>query len=184
MLFLYPFHEIQSLNFSPFVFFLFQILKMAQSRLEKVGTIYSRMRGLLATGAVKPEQVCTLPCGSGPSDPELLLLVGSGTPCTAWIWNALYWSDLELLDPVHWSDPELFVLVGSGTPCSGRIWNALYWSDLERLVLVGSGTLCTGRIRNSLNWSDPEVFVLVGFRNTIPDPEHDWPSTMIAFALP
>ena len=30
---------------------------MAQSRLEKVGTIYSRLRGLLSTGAVKPEQV-------------------------------------------------------------------------------------------------------------------------------
>jgi hypothetical protein len=55
----------------------------------------------------------------------------------------------------------------------------LYWSDPELLVLVGSGTSCTGRIRNSLNWSDPEVFVLVGFRKTIPDPEHDWPFTVL-----
>ena len=30
---------------------------MAQSRLEKVGTIYSRVRGFLANGAIKEEQV-------------------------------------------------------------------------------------------------------------------------------
>ena len=30
---------------------------MAQSRLEKVGTIYSRIRGLLSTGALKQDQV-------------------------------------------------------------------------------------------------------------------------------
>ncbi len=128
MLFLYPFHEIQSLNFSPRVFFLFQIPKMAQSRLEKVGTIYSRMRGLLATGAVKPEQVCTRSCGSGP--------VGFGSPCEVgsrtpwgWIWNSLHSSD-----------------------SSGRIRNFLYWSDPELLVLIGSGTLWTGRIQKSLCW--------------------------------
>ena len=34
------------------------IIRMAQSRLEKVGTIYSRIRGLLSTGALKQEQVC------------------------------------------------------------------------------------------------------------------------------
>ena len=30
---------------------------MAQSRLEKVGTIYSKVRGFLASGAIKTEQV-------------------------------------------------------------------------------------------------------------------------------
>ncbi len=129
---------------------------MAQSRLEKVGTIYSRMRGLLATGAVKPEQVCTRFCGSDPvgsgtlywSDPELLILE-SGTPCIVRIWNSLYWSDLERLVPVgsnalYWSDPELHVLVGSGTPCTSRIRNSMYWSDPELLELVGSRSLCAG----------------------------------------
>jgi hypothetical protein len=30
---------------------------MAQSRIEKVGTIYSKIRGFLASGAIKTEQV-------------------------------------------------------------------------------------------------------------------------------
>jgi hypothetical protein len=125
MLFLYPFHEIQSLNFSPRVFFLFQTLKMAQSRLEKVGTIYSRMRGLLATGAVKPEQVCISSCGSDPEKFGTPCEVGSGTPRTGRIGNSLYYSE-----------PELLVLVGSGTPCTSRIRNSLKWSVSEKLLRI------------------------------------------------
>ena len=32
-------------------------IEMAQSRLEKVGTIYSKIHGFLSTGAIKKEQV-------------------------------------------------------------------------------------------------------------------------------
>jgi hypothetical protein len=141
MLFLYPFHEIQSLNFSPRVFFLFQIPKMAQSRLEKVGTIYSRMRGLLATGAVKPEQVCTRSCGSDP--------VGSGTLFTGRIGNSLSWSDLERL-----------VLVGSGTLCTGRIRNSLNWPDPEAFVLVGFKKTIPDQTENDRYWQKNTFYCL------------------------
>ena len=36
---------------------------MAQSRLEKIGTIYSKIRGFQASGAIQPEQVGQLEVG-------------------------------------------------------------------------------------------------------------------------
>jgi hypothetical protein len=112
MLFLYPFHEIQSLNFSPRVFFLFQIPIWRRAGSRRWGP-------------------------SIPGCAASLLLAPSNQSRSASALADPIRKNSELLVR---SDPELLVLVGSGIPCTIRSRNSLYWSDLELLVLVGSGT--------------------------------------------
>ena len=117
---------------------------MAQSRLEKIGTIFSRLQGLRKSGAIKAEQVNLIlwhgwfscpncRCPYGPKftrhfHPDMSLV---GTPRTQWFLLGKYCTEKIAyeLNIARWSLQCLFMCT-----LHMYIWAIIPWENFSSLV--------------------------------------------------